>query len=102
VGGEPVAVDQEVLQVPVVVGERLDDRLQTGDVLVEARRDPVDLDLRVDELAEVLEAVLVAALQVAPVEGVHRAILTAAAVLRLCVEGRQGSANGAGGVTMGA
>jgi hypothetical protein len=69
VGGQPVAVDEQLPQIPVVVGKRIDHGPQPGAVLLEAHRVAVDLDVLVDELAELLEAMVVAALQIAPVEG---------------------------------
>jgi hypothetical protein len=41
-GGQPVAVDEEMPRVPAVVGKRLDDRGQPGNVRVEALGDAVD------------------------------------------------------------
>jgi hypothetical protein len=60
--------DQQMLEVPVVVRERLDDRGQSVGVSTQAQPLTVHLDIPLDELAELVEPVLVTALQIAPVE----------------------------------
>jgi hypothetical protein len=68
VRAQPAAVDQQMPQVPVVVRERLDDRGQSLGVSTKAQPLTVHLDIPLDELAELVEPVLVTALQIAPVE----------------------------------
>jgi len=65
-GGQPRAVDEQLVQVPVVVGEGGGDRAQAGDVAVQPFGGAVDVG--VDELTEGVEVVLVAPGQVPPVE----------------------------------
>lgn len=66
--GDPRAVDHQVLQLPAVVGKRLNDRTQAVGVRVEPVRRAVDDHLWVDELGKVCEPVLVATHVVAAVE----------------------------------
>jgi len=59
VRAQPAAVDQQMPEVPVVVRERLDDRGQSLGVSTEAQPLTVHLDIPLDELAELVEPVLV-------------------------------------------
>jgi hypothetical protein len=75
VGGQPVAVDEEMPQVLVIVGKRLDQRAQSGNVPIEPLGGAVDPDTLADELAELLEPMVVAVLQVAPIKGHQLCVL---------------------------
>jgi hypothetical protein len=68
VRGDPRCVDDEVAQLPPVVGEGADDGSLPLDVGVDAALDAVDRDAACDELAQVAVRMLVAARVVAAVE----------------------------------
>ena len=59
-------VDQQTLQLPLIVRRCLDHRAQTGDVSAKPFRRAVDVVS--DELAKFVEPMLVAPLEIAPVE----------------------------------
>lgn len=72
--GQPAPVDQQMTQIPVVIGKCLHNRLETGDVSSQPLHGPICHDVVRDEVAQLGEAVLVAPPQVVEVEVAERLV----------------------------
>jgi hypothetical protein len=65
-GSQPLVVNQQTLQLPLIVRERLDHRAQACGVLAKSLRRAVDSVS--DELAKLVESMLIAPFEITPVE----------------------------------
>jgi hypothetical protein len=66
-GSQPLVVDQQMPQLPLIVRKCLDHRVQAGDVSAKSLARAVDV--LSDEFAKFVEPMLIAPFEITPIEG---------------------------------